>query len=204
MTVSLVGASLACAAPALKALENILQGAQGVSKSAGAASAAKAPRAVDARNFDIAGIKTGMDWEQARAAMARHFQVAPDKFKKNSNLHYEKNGVKLMVLFTKRVPVDAARPLAVSLIQYEVPWTDANNTAMKEAALTKYGAPTEESGYLLWCVKPHPNTGGCSGAQMDGEAVLHLHSNTLQLSARAWDRALREYEEKAKTTRPGF
>lgn len=44
-----------------------------------------------------------------------------------------------MVHFEPRVPVDKQRPLAVSQVRYEMPWTPANKDAMAQAVVQKYG-----------------------------------------------------------------
>ncbi len=87
-------------------------------------------RAVDVTTFDVAGVKTGMDYDQAVKAMTDHFHVPAsalnvDKFpmmnavsgnKQPQYVGYEKDGVELSVHFEGRVPVDQSQPLAVSLI----------------------------------------------------------------------------------------
>jgi len=129
---------------------------------------ADSPRSVDARELDIAGVKTGMDFDQARAAAAKYLKVAPSEIKpyfhkenltnfdtqmvrdietitgarRYSGLSYEKDKAKLNVEFEPRVPVDKARPLVVALVTYEIPDTAENAAAMKEAALAKYGEPS--------------------------------------------------------------
>ncbi|MCH1997922.1 hypothetical protein L7Q78_34525, partial [Achromobacter xylosoxidans] len=42
---------------------------------------AEPPRSVDARSFDIAGVKTGMDYDEAVAAAAKNFGVGKHQIK---------------------------------------------------------------------------------------------------------------------------
>ncbi|MCX2194846.1 hypothetical protein LD112_23100 [Pantoea agglomerans] len=75
-------------------------------------------RAVDVITFDVAGVKTGMDYDEAVKAMTEHFHVPAssldvDKYpalnvvtgdKQPQYIAYEKNGVKLVAHFEGRVP----------------------------------------------------------------------------------------------------
>lgn len=51
-----------------------------------ASTADAAQRSVDARNLNVAGVKIGMDWDQALAAAAEHFHAAPSDFKPGPKL----------------------------------------------------------------------------------------------------------------------
>ena len=122
------------------------------------------PRSVDARTLDIAGVRTGMSYDEALAAAASHFKVAPGQFKpdplpsENPVTHtklpdyftYEQGGMRFAVYFEGRVPVDKRRPLAVSMVRYELPWSQQNSQAMAEA-----DDPTKNIGIRLvfWTAK---------------------------------------------------
>jgi len=128
---------------------------------------AKQPRLVDASGFDVAGVKIGMDFEQAREAVAKHFNVAPGEIRSAKysppdcggsdvawrvkeitgaehpfHFGYKKDNVELAVCFEPRLPVDKARPVTVVKVVYQIPKTKENAAAMREAALSKYGEPT--------------------------------------------------------------
>lgn len=180
------------------------------------------PRSVDARDFDIAGVKTGMDWNEALAAAAKHFQASPSDFKpenypnKDSYValitgvnhpryfSYKKDGVEFIVHFVARVPVDKARPLAVYQIKYEIPYSQANSAEMKKAALAKYGEQSNAPNDLPmeWCAKPSPNTGiGCG---IDNDAVLELSQVGMELIDMSWHHEQQKFIDGMKTTKPNF
>ena len=179
---------------------------------------AQAPRSVDARTFDVAGVKTGMDFDEALAATAKHFQVAKkdirigyaaldpvNNVKRPMNFSFKQDGVELLVHFEPRVPLDKQRPLAVSQIRYEMPWTPANKSAMAEAVVAKYG---RQSNYpndlnLEWCQKPSSNPGmGCSTDM--SQAVLKYSGVSIQLNDPAWMNARIAYMDQTKSRKPSF
>lgn len=182
------------------------------------AAQAASPRSVDARAFDVAGVKTGMDFNEARAAAAKNFQVPESqieagmlylnpvtKTKLANTLSYKKNGVTLLIHFEGRVPVDAKRPLVVSQIRYELPWTPDNKNAMAQAVVAKYG---KQSNYpndlnLEWCEKPSTNPGmGCSTDMT--QAVLKYSGVSIQMVDPAWINARIKFVEQSQTTKPSF
>lgn len=175
-------------------------------------------RSVDARSFDVAGVKTGMDYDEAAAAAAKNFHVGKNEIKAGyatnnpvtntkmpMNFSYEKDGVRLVVHFEPRLPVDKQHPLVVSQVQYEMPWTPANKNAMGQAVLAKYG---KQSNYpndlnLEWCEKPSSNPGmGCSTDMK--QAVLKYSGVSIQLHDPAWMHARIEYMDRSKSRKPSF
>lgn len=179
---------------------------------------AASPRSVDARTFDVAGVKTGMDFDEALAATAKNFNVGKKDIrigyamnnpvtntKMPMNFSYDKDGVSFIVHFEPRVPVDKQRPLVVSQIRYELPWTPANKEAMGKAVVEKYG---RQSNYpndlsLEWCAKPSTNPGmGCSTDMT--QAVLKYSGVSIQMHDPAWMNARIEYMERSQTRKPSF
>ncbi|CUJ72797.1 hypothetical protein [Achromobacter kerstersii] len=179
---------------------------------------AAAPRSVDARTFDIAGVKTGMDYDEAVAAAAKNFNVSKSEIKAGyatvdpvtntktpKDFSYRKDGVELVVHFEPRVPVDKQRPLVVSQINYEMPWTPANKDAMAQAVVQKYG---RQSNYpndlsLEWCTKPSSNPGmGCSTDMT--QAVLKYSGVTVHLYDPAWTNARMEFMNQSNARKPSF
>ena len=175
-------------------------------------------RSVDARSFDIAGVKTGMGYDEAVTAAAKNFHVGKNEIKAGyarDNLvtnnkmpldfSYEKDGVRLVVHFEPRVPADKQQPLAVSQISYEMPWTPANKSAMGQAVLEKYG---RQSNYpndlnLEWCQKPSSNPGmGCSTDMT--QAVLKYSGVSVQLYDPAWTNARVEFVNRSNSRKPSF
>ena len=179
---------------------------------------AASPRSVDARTFDVAGVKTGMDFDEALAATAKNFNVGKKDIrigyatnnpvtntKMPMNFSYDKDGVSFIVHFEPRVPVDKQRPLAVSQIRYELPWTPANKEAMGKAVVEKYG---RQSNYpndlnMEWCTKPSTNPGmGCSTDLT--QAVLKYSGVSIQMHDPAWMNARIEYVQRSQSRKPSF
>jgi len=181
------------------------------------------PRSVDVRNFDVAGVKTGMDFDQALAAIAKNFQVEPSQIRHSpmkvnhpvtgtvlkhpitqvplpTSLFYEKEGVRLEVLFIARMPLDEARPTVVTRVSYQMPTTGQNMTAMEEAVLAKYGEPTEKlkdskTSAMLWCHQPISSRVGTTCIDFNNQQpILHFlgHNTNLKLVDPNWDVAIRE------------
>jgi len=138
-------------------------------------------RLVDPREFDIAGVKIGMDFDEARAAAAKYLKISPSEIrvhspkpgetqyggfmrgveaitgaKHPSSFFYEKDKVWLGVYFEPRLPADKTRPLAVFEVAYAIPHSKENEAAMKKAALAKYGEPTiDRISHVSWCATPN-------------------------------------------------
>ncbi|EOL9008265.1 hypothetical protein ACRV4U_002402 [Cronobacter sakazakii] len=180
---------------------------------------ADTPRAVDVTAFDVAGVKTGMDYDQAVKAMTDHFHVPAsalnvDKFpmmnpvtgnKQPQYVGYEKDGVELSVHFEGRVPVDPAHPLVVSMITYKLPWSTDNKTAMEKAALEKYG-PQSNGTYttpMVWCKNPGKMASDASSSDRN-QATLELSNTSLELSDPSWSQARITFMESKQTRTPGF
>ncbi len=177
------------------------------------------PRAVDARQLDIAGVKAGMDYGEALTAASNYLHVpqsqfAPDKFpninqvtgKKDPDWFvYDSNGARLTVYFEGRVPVDKARPLVVWLIRYEVPWSQDNAAGMVKSAMQKYGTASNAPNTLpmQWCDNPSPNTGlGCP--KDTSHAFLELTQTSLTLTDPSWQQARFKFVDAKKKVTPGF
>lgn len=174
--------------------------------------------AVDVSAFDIAGVKTGMDYDQTIKAITEHFHIPVsaldvDKFpgvnvvtgdKQPQYVSYEKDGIKLSVHFEGRVPLDPQHPLAVSLITYELPWSTDNKNAMAKAAGEKYG-PQSNATYTprVWCNNPGKMaTMACSNDM--SQAVLKLSNTKLELSDPAWSQARIKLMDSKQARTPGF
>ena len=184
------------------------------------------PRSVDVRDFDIAGVKTGMDFDQAVAAAANHLQIALNEIKpcppRDDRVNktrvpccfrYRKDGVDLFVEFRGRVPVDKARPLVVWRVNYRQPLSQQNQEAMAKAALAKYGEPSwlrpvdnTQDGptkQMFWCAKPGslPHY-ACA---QEKQASLELGWTTLTLTDWAWVEAEDKFiEDLGKAKKKAF
>lgn len=183
-----------------------------------ATSAMAQPRSIDARTLDIAGVKTGMDFDQSIAAVIKHFkisrnQISIDRFqtinpvtktKLPQYFTYENRGEKLSVYFEGRVPLDKARPLVVSMVKYELPFSAQNKEAMAEAATAKYGQQSNFPNKLpmQWCANPSTNVGvGCGNEQ---QALVELSQVSMTLIDPAWQQARIQVGVDAQKRNPGF
>ena len=176
---------------------------------------AASPRSVDVRTLEVAGVRTGMDYDEVSKALAAHFQVAladlkADPFpgenivthtKLPSTLSYEKDGTRVTVHFEGRVPVDPARPLVAWMVTYQVPWTPANAEGMAKAALARYNTPSNAPNTLPmhWCARPNANTG--IGCPMD-DAKLDLSQVQLTLTDPAWQQARIRFVQERQAVQP--
>lgn len=177
-----------------------------------------APKSVDARTLDVAGVRTGMDYDQAVIAVMQHYkaskdQIKPDAFssvnivtqtKLPSYFSYEKDGVKLTVHFEGRVPVSKERPLVVSMVFYELPWSQQNSVAMASAAQEKYGEQSNAPNKLpmQWCEKPSSNTGvGCIAGD---QAILEVSQVRMTLTDPAWQKARVSFVNDSQKRKPSF
>jgi hypothetical protein len=180
--------------------------------------AAAAPRSVDASTFDVAGVKTGMDYDQAVAAVMQHYKISKDQIKPDSYpgvnivtqtklpsyFNYEKDGIKLTVHFEGRVPMSKDRLLAVSMVSYELPWSQENSAAMAKAAQEKYGEQSNAPNKLplQWCEKPSSNPGiGCVASE---QAVLEVSQVRMTLTDPAWQKARISFVNESQKRKPSF
>ena len=183
-----------------------------------AITATAAPKSVDARTLDVAGVKTGMDYDQAVTAVMQHYKVSKDQIKPDafpsvnivtqtklpSYFNYEKDGVKLTVHFEGRVPVSRERPLAVSMVSYELPWSQQNSAAMASTAQDKYGEQSNAPNKLpmQWCEKPSSNIGvGCIAGE---QAVLEVSQVRMTLTDPAWQKARITFMNDSQKRKPSF
>jgi hypothetical protein len=176
---------------------------------------------VDVSNFDIAGLKTGMDFDEAMKITAKHFNVSSTAIRviKEGREHpvthaklplgfdYNTDKISLQVLFNIRVPLDKSRPLALSKISYKIPSTDQNIEAMRKAALDKYGTPTKEEykNKFAWCILSKPENFPKHAWPCDyGFPVLKSGEASLILEDWRWEKALNQLKNDQMTTKPNF
>jgi hypothetical protein len=177
-----------------------------------------APRAVDAGEFDIAGVKLGMTPKAAVEAITSKLGVTQDEIKyqkyPRENLitqtiepgyfTVEKDGATVTVHMTPKVPHDTDNPMLVSSVIYKQKWTSENAKAIKDMALQKYGEPSNGtvSYKSQWCSKPHSNPGfGCSDFK---GPILELSGVSLSLKNYQYNQAVIDFMNKKKTSKPVF
>lgn len=179
---------------------------------------AASPRAVDAEQFDIAGVKLGMAQEAAVAAVAGRLGIDKqsiefDKFPQQNRITNSKepkyftakiSDVSVTVHFEPNVPYNSKNKMAVSMIIYEQPWTPDNVASMKQSAIEKYGQPSNGTIGVSyqWCLQPHNNTGfGCS--EFRGPKLV-LSGTKLQLEDFRYRQAVIEHIKKSASSKPTF
>jgi hypothetical protein len=127
-------------------------------------------RSVDVIGFDVASVKLGMSYDEALTAIAKHFQLSAAEIKQTkastiytysritkdkqpNTLRFVKDKVTMEVTFSVRLPINQSSPVSVSRIHYGIPLTKDNSVSLKEAALSKYGQPSDDrrQGNLMWC-----------------------------------------------------
>lgn len=175
-------------------------------------------RAADVITFDVAGVKTGMDYDEAVKAMTEHFHVPAssldvDKYpalnvvtgdKQPQYIAYEKNGVKLLVHFEGRVPADPKHALAVSQISYELPYSTENKNAMAKAAVEKYGVQSNAPYTpMVWCKAPEKMATMACGPDPE-QPVLKLSGTSLEMNDPSWTNARIKLMDSKQTRTPGF
>ena len=125
---------------------------------------------VDVTQFDVAGVKLGMSYDHAITAIGEHFHLSPTEIKKikdstlysynritknkqPSSARVKKDNISMEVSFSARIPINSSDPVAVSFINYSLPNTKENISTLKEAALSKYGQPSDNrrQSNLMWC-----------------------------------------------------
>jgi hypothetical protein len=179
---------------------------------------AEAPRAVDATEFDIAGVRLGMSQAEAIQAISSTLginqdEVVLDKFprenlitgKKDPTYFKVAHGIgKFVVHLEPNALNPSVSPTVVNLIKYEMPWTQENVQSMKEAAIKKYGQPSNGiiSGNYEWCIEPSANPGiGCG---FFNGPVLKYFGTSLELSDPKYRQAVIEFRNKQNSANPSF
>lgn len=181
--------------------------------------AASPPRSVDTRTLDVAGVKTGMDLEQARAAAANHFHIPPSQIKPTftaledpvshktirvpRSFEITKDGATLSVDFVLRTPIEQQRPFVVERVRYAIAFTKANIAEMSKAAVAKYGEPTYASGmHLEWCDNSTPKT--VFNCNFNSIPALYLSGADLVLTDPVWSKAYYKLIVDSKSKKPSF
>ncbi len=177
-----------------------------------------APRSVDAEKFDVAGVKLGMTPEEAASALVKTLGVSRKRIEfKNeiqANPVTKKKEIEILILdadkaslkvyFEPNVPFNARRKLSASLIIYEQEWTRDNVESMKQAALQKYGEPSNGTIPVVWewCAEPSDNLGlGCSGFR---GAVMEFNRTRLRLEDPKYKEAVNKFRDKMNSSKPIF
>lgn len=176
-------------------------------------------RTADVTTFDIAGVKTGMDYAESVKAITEHFNVPAssldvDKYpaingvtgdKQPQYVSYEKDGVKLTVHFEGRVPADPNHALVASQISYELPYSTENKNAMATAAVKKYGVQSNApyTTPMVWCKTPGKMATMACGPSPE-QPVLTLSGTSLEMHDPSWTNARIKLMNSKQARTPGF
>ncbi|MCF6252736.1 MAG: hypothetical protein L3J75_15935 [Methylococcaceae bacterium] len=127
--------------------------------------AKEVPRSVDASNFDIAGVKLGMNATDSFKALQENLKVTKDKINIDSisratgkppkSLQVYIGKTTYSIFFGENI-YDDKSPTIVTAIQVSMP--QQNRESLKEAAIEKYGRSSGGSNALMadavWCKDP--------------------------------------------------
>lgn len=175
-------------------------------------------RSVDVLPLDVASVKIGMSYDEASSAVAKHFKLSLSEIKlmkdstqqtyssitrsnQPSNMRYRKGETSIEVSFSLRVPVDKSNSVAVSRVYYSIPNTRENVDALKEAAIAKYGQPSDDRRIAVfhWCAH-YNQVATCDPLKPS----LSLSTGALVLVDPTIDQAAREYENNLLKTKPNI
>lgn len=175
-------------------------------------------RSVDVTPLDIAGVKLGMSYEEALAAISHNFQLSPGEIKRIkastlyvysriaksqqvNSIRFMKDGTTLAVSFSVQIPLNQSSPVAVSGVHYGIPNTKENVAMLKEESLSKYGQPSDSrrQATMMWCA--HYNK--VSQCELS-KPRLTLTLGSLVLKDPTLDEAAREYEQGLLKTKPNI
>ncbi|MDR2690144.1 MAG: hypothetical protein LBB76_10360 [Azoarcus sp.] len=175
------------------------------------------PRAVDAEQFDIAGVKLGMSSEAAVSAISAKLGIdkrsikfadpqpnAVTNSKESPYFTAKTSGASITVYFAANVPYDPKNKMAVDLIIYEQPWSSENASAMQSMAIEKYGQPSNGtiSPAYDWCLQPNDNPGiGCF--QFNGPK-LQYHGTELRPEDARRRQAVSDFISRRENSKPVF
>lgn len=185
---------------------------------AAVANAAEVAKSVDASQFDVAGVRLGMTRDEAIRAVMTTLQVDSkaielDKFPpvnpvtKSKEPRYflvENELSELTVRFSPKIPADKDNPMVVAQVIYKMKWSPDNAQSMRDAALNKYGQPSNGTvgSDLHWCLKPSKNMGeGC--AEFVGPKIKYF-GVSVELFDPSYQRAVIDFLNKSKSGKPAF
>lgn len=173
-------------------------------------------RPVDALQLEVAGVKLGMGYDQALEALATHFQLSQKEradlkaatltsygpiTKKNQpvSVGFTKDGNTVVLNFVERVPDGQGDSVAVFRVSLSIPNASGNAAAMKQAAIAKYGEPSDprRKAVFHWCAHYNQIT-ACDPLK----PKLSLVAGSLSLSDPTMERAAREYLNSHMATTP--
>jgi hypothetical protein len=176
----------------------------------------KQTHSIDIRSFDIGGVKIGMSFDEARAAMAKNFHIQANQIRSFTSwsnrtallgkglpniLAYESDGARMQVTLTSRLPLDESRPLTVERVTYEIPWTNHNEIEIKKTARTKYGPPSSDEDAPRWCEQTYPNIETWC---LPDKAYLSINRTKIEMRDPSLSIAVRNFLNEQKTMKPNF
>lgn len=196
-----------------------------------------AQKSVDASQFDVAGVKLGMSMEEAKAAAIKHMNVDASALElpvhENINIitkAEEPNMFSVMIAnpdgqktifnekpFKEKLVVNftpdpmANGEMRVQMISYQIPWTNDNEIAMRQAGLNKYGpasnrpedVPPSYGMSLIWCKSPN-KVNPPMGCTNSNEAILEVAGVEVTLFDGALHERFDNWWHEQKSVTPSF
>jgi hypothetical protein len=180
--------------------------------------AAGSALAGDINSFDIAGVRLGMNPVEAKAALQA--KCGHDKGKFEVTTVMEPNPYAPGKKYPKTMRCTAAPnettvymlaipsgSIVVDRIIYTMPSNPANEKALKESALAKYGEPTNTitmNSVPEWCIDPSPTFKGGPVCQGAGGPTLRVVRAELQLFDPRYGKQVMDARRAADTTKPSL
>lgn len=177
---------------------------------------------IDISGYDVAGIKIGMSFDQARKIVAKHFSISPQKIKFGktgivnmtrvkehpSFFSYANNKESIVVHFTPVVPFTDNMDVIVHSVGYSVsPNTKENQAEVAKAALAKYGRGVN-SFTPEWCPRPIKyglkNEFGDIYTCWHNDIALRVQSSSVTMSDPGLIALANDYANKIAKAQPKF
>jgi hypothetical protein len=166
--------------------------------------------APDMAAYDVAGIRIGMTPDQVKPILAAKLGITSAKIVTVTlpnaligkhcvaALSGQNQGVRIIVNFETKSPINTVQPMIVSQISYEMPWSEENAKSMKAVATAKYGIPSQSVGIDRWCQDAR------FGCTTPAQAVLELSATKLTLSDLRLSEARQKLTNDKNKRVPGF
>ena len=161
-------------------------------------------------SFEVAGVKIGMSDRQAIEAVAKKYNVPESKIKiykdvKGATWYFDlktDNDESIHVVFDDDITVNPSVKV-VDTVEYGIPGTPANNKALKDSLVKKYGEKSfsAPSG-LIWCQeKEYKCIEGTTILSLKTTGIANSH---IKITNNRYAIAKRKLEEAKRNRKPNF
>lgn len=170
-------------------------------------SAADGNPTYDVDNFDISGMKLGMDEAAIKAALNTALGIGDSDISGgyDDDIEWQKGNHKVKVHFIADAWHDKADSRVADEIRYTLPYTDENRNMLAEAAVQKYGKPTQASGLgSYWCTVGGLENGLCvnKAAELTLRDSRTVGAVYLTLTDTRYKKAVQVAQNQNKTEKP--